>query len=56
MSGYLYVMHQKHNFSKKYTFNSILITLKTWKKAHFFPSISFFKAIFFHGEKCYVIK
>lgn len=34
-----------------YTFNSISISWKKWEKAHFFPNINFFKAIFSMGEK-----
>lgn len=51
MSGSLYVTYQKYNFVQTYTFNSISITWKKWKKAHFFPIINFFKAIFSMGEK-----
>lgn len=51
MSGYLYVMYQKYNFVWIYTFNSISVMWKKWKKAHFFPNINFFKAIFSMGEK-----
>ena len=56
MSGYLYVIYKKHNFAKKYTFDSILMALKTWEKAQFPPNISFSNSVFFHGEKCYVKK
>lgn len=47
MCGYLHVMHQKHDFARKYTFKSIFITWEKLKKAHFFPKISFVKANFF---------
>lgn len=51
MSGYLYVMHQKHDFAKKYTCNGILITSKKMEKGTFFPQYYLFQSYLFSMGK-----